>query len=261
MHSWFEPAMVPTMAKPFRDRLLAGEPLVGTVVTLTTSQAAEALAQAGYDWLWIDMEHGPLDLATVQMLIVAAGCDCAPIVRVPAKDRVWLARVLDLGPAGVIVPHVSSAADARAVVRACRYPPRGERSMGIARAQGYGPGLIDSLANAHERIVLMPQIEESSAVEEIEDILAVDGVDCVVVGPFDLSASLGHPGVLDHPEVVEAISRVAAACARAGKPAAIFAGSVDFARRWRGAGFQVLAVGADVALLARAAADQLNALR
>lgn len=248
------------MAPLFRERLLGGEPLLGTIVTLTTPQAAELLARAGYDWLWIDMEHGPLDLATVQTLIIAAGAECAPVVRVPANDPVWLGRVLDLGPAGVIAPHIDSEAQARAFVRACRYPPRGSRSTGIGRAHGYGPELVETLATAHERVALMPQIEDARAVEEIEDILAVEGVDCAVIGPFDLSASLGHPGELDHPAVVEAIQRVTDAASRARKPVAIFCGSIDFAKKWRDAGIGTLAVGADVMLLARAASAQREAL-
>ena len=253
--------MVFRMKKSFRERLQAGEELLGTVVTLATSQASELLAQAGYDWLWIDMEHGPLDVAMVQALIMGAGSSCSPIVRVPANDEVWLKRVLDLGPEGVIIPHVDSVAEAQAAVRACRYPPRGIRSVGIGRAQSYGPGLDDYLATAHERVAVMPQIEHAKAVADIEGILAVEGVDSVVVGPFDLSASLGHPGELDHPEVTEAIARVAEACLAAKKPAALFAGTVEFAAHWREAGFSVLAVGADVATLARAARADLTRLR
>lgn len=253
--------MVSGMRHSFRERLLAGDTLLGTVVTLATAQASELLAQAGYDWLWIDMEHAPLDVATVQALIVGAGSSCSPIVRVPANDDVWLKRVLDLGPEGVIIPHVDSVADAQAAVRACRYPPRGTRSVGIGRAQSYGPGLIDYLATAHERVAIMPQIEHANAVAEIEGILAVEGVDCVVVGPFDLSASLGHPGELDHPEVTQAIERVAEACRAANKRAALFAGSVEFATRWRKVGFDVLAVGADVTLLAASARSELARLR
>ena len=262
------------MSNGFRERLLARESLFGTIVTLTTPQAAEALAAAGHDWLWIDMEHGAFDLPTVQSLIIAteaaAGASqraterktqCAAIVRVPANDETWLKRVLDLGPEGVIVPHVDSAEEARAAVRACRYPPRGNRSVGIGRAQGYGAGLSDALASAHERLAVMPQIESAAAVDEIDEILKVDGVDCAVVGPFDLSASLGHIGELDHPDVVAAMRRVAKACSKAGKPAGLFAGSVGFAKQWRSEGFSVIAVGADAALLSNAAAVQLCELR
>lgn len=249
------------MPTRFRDRLHAGEVLTGIVVTLTSPQASEVLALAGYDWLWIDMEHGPLDLATAQSLIMGAGADCTPVVRVPANDPVWLKRVLELGPAGVIVPHVDSVAEAEAAVRACHYPPRGDRSVGIGRAQDYGLGLADYLATAHERVCVMPQIEHVDAVEDIDAILAVEGVDCAVVGPFDLSMSMGHPGEFDHPEVVSAIRCVAQACGRAGKPAGLFAGTIDFARKWRDEGFSVFALGADVALLAGAAAAQLADFR
>jgi 2-dehydro-3-deoxyglucarate aldolase/4-hydroxy-2-oxoheptanedioate aldolase len=249
------------MTQTFRTRLLAGEKLFGTVVTLTTPQASEALAAAGCDWLWIDMEHGPLDLGVTQSLLMAAEPTCAPVVRVPANDPVWLKRVLDLGPAGVIVPHVNSADAARDLVQHCRYPPRGTRSLGIGRAQGYGPGLADYLATAHERVAILPQIEHADAVAEIDAILAVEGVDCAVVGPFDLSASLGVPGQLDHPSVEAAMQRVTEACRRAGKPAGLFAGTSDFARKWCAEGFSCVAVGADVAMLSGAVAAQLAALR
>jgi 2-dehydro-3-deoxyglucarate aldolase/4-hydroxy-2-oxoheptanedioate aldolase len=245
----------------FRDRLRDGQPLFGTVVTLTTPQASEVLARVGYDWLWIDMEHGPLDLAMVQSLIQGAGPDCASLVRVPHNDPVWLKRVLDLGPTGVIVPHVNSAEDVRAILSACWYPPRGTRSVGIGRAQGYGLELANHLASAHETLVVMPQIEHVDAVENIDAILGVEGIDCVVVGPFDLSASLGHPGELDHPAVTEAIRRVVRACQGAGKHAGIFAGTQEFAKTWRAEGVQVVAVGADVGLLAGAASALLGSLR
>jgi len=245
----------------FRDRLRDGQPLLGTVVTLGTPQASELLARVGYDWLWIDMEHGPLELAMVQSLIQAAGSECASLVRVPSNDSVWLQRVLDLGPTGVIVPHVDSADDARDIMAACWYPPRGRRSVGIGRAQGYGLDLPRYLASSHESLVVMPQIEHADAVEDIDAILAVDGIDCVMVGPFDLSASLGHPGELDHPALTKAIRRVVRACRRAGKQAGIFAGTPEFAKTWRAEGFQVVAVGADVALLAGAASALLGALR
>ena len=249
------------MTAAFRDRLLAGEVLDGTIVTLTTPQVSEALAGVGFDWLWIDMEHAPLDLAMVQSLIVAAGPQCASVVRVPANDPVWLKRVLDLGPAGVIVPHVNSPEEARRAVSACRYPPRGSRSVGIGRAQRYGPGLADTLSNAHERLAIMLQIEHIDAVGKIDEILAVDGVDCAVVGPFDLSASLGRPGALGDPDVISAMKRVASACSSAGVPAGLFAGNSDFASKWRAEGFDVIAVEADVTLLSERAKSVLEALR
>ena len=242
----------------FRQRLAAGEPLYGTVVTLTTPQAADALARVGFDWLWIDMEHGPLDLATVQGLLQGAGEGCACLVRVPANDPVWLQRVLDLGPAGVIVPHVDSVEAAQAALDACRYPPRGHRSVGIGRAQGYGADLRDYLETAHERVLVLPQVEHADAVEQIDAILALDGIECVVVGPFDLSASLGHPGELDHPEVTRAIRRVISACRDAGKRAGIFAGNTAFARAWQAEGMQLLALSADISLMGDAARAALS---
>ena len=244
-----------------RTRLDSGETLYGTVVTFTTPQAPDALARAGCDWLWLDMEHGPLDLAIVQSLLQGAGEGCPCLVRVPSNDPVWLQRVLDLGPAGVIVPHVNSAAEARAAVAACRYPPRGNRSVGIGRAQGYGTELHEYLESAHDRVLVVPQVEHLDAVADIDAILATEGVEGVVVGPFDLSASLGHPGALDHPDVTRAIERVLHACDRAGKFAGIFAGSVPFARTWQAKGARLVALSADVSLLSEAAQRALSALR
>jgi 2-dehydro-3-deoxyglucarate aldolase/4-hydroxy-2-oxoheptanedioate aldolase len=243
---------VPSDRQSFRARLRAGERLVGSIVTLPSAGVAEIVADAGFDWLWIDMEHGPLDLLTVEGMIRARGT-CAAVVRAPDNDPVWIKRILDTGCDGVILPHVSSAAAARAAVTAAYYPPRGTRSFGVSRAHGYGPRLQEYVRTAAEETVVIVQIEDRDAVGAIDEILATDGVDAAVIGPFDLSGSIGHLGEITHPEVAAAIARVAEAGGARGVPVGIFAGTPDLAREYLGRGFTPVAVGVDAMLLAAAA--------
>lgn len=221
-------------------------------MTLPSPGVAEIVADAGFDWLWIDMEHGALDLLTVENILRARG-PCAGIVRAPDNDPVWIKRILDTGCDGVILPHVSSAAAARAAVEAAYYPPRGTRSFGVSRAHGYGPRLQEYVRTAAEETVVIVQIEDGAAVAAIDEILATDGVDAVVIGPFDLSGSLGHLGEITHPDVVAAIARVAEAGRARGVPVGIFAGSPELARDYLARGFSPVAVGVDAMLLAQAA--------
>ena len=135
---------MPSPQATFRTRLRAGEPLVGSIVTMPLAGIAEIVADAGFDWLWIDMEHGPLDLLHVEAMLRAKG-GAAAIVRAPANDPVWIKRILDTGADGVLLPHVDSGAEARAAVDAAFYPPRGQRSFGVSRAHGYGPRMNEYL--------------------------------------------------------------------------------------------------------------------
>ncbi|HZR81050.1 MAG TPA: aldolase/citrate lyase family protein [Candidatus Binatia bacterium] len=236
----------------FRARLAAGERLVGSIVTLPLAGVAEIVADAGFDWLWIDMEHGPLDLLHVEAMVRARGSSAA-IVRAPANDPVWIKRILDTGCDGIILPHVSSAAEARAAVESAFYPPRGKRSFGVARAHGYGPRMNEYLTSSPHETAVLVQIESARAVENADEILATDGVDAAVIGPFDLSGSLGRLGDVGHPDVVAAIDAVASAGRTHGTPVGIFCGSADTARGYLARGFSPVAVGVDCMLLADAA--------
>jgi 2-keto-3-deoxy-L-rhamnonate aldolase RhmA len=250
---------VPSERRSFRARLRAGEKLVGTIVTLPIAGVAEIAAEAGFDWLWIDMEHGPLDLVTVESMLRARGSS-AGIVRAPDNDPVWIKRILDSGCDGIILPHVSSASAARAAVEAAYYPPRGKRSFGVSRAHGYGPRLQEYIRTAAEETAVIVQIEDAQAVAEIDEILATDGVDAAVIGPFDLSGSLGHLGEIAHPEVVKAIAKVERAGRARGVPVGIFAANADLARDYLARGFTPVAVGVDAMLLAGAAATLRRSL-
>jgi len=243
---------VPSTKLSFRARLRAGESLVGSIVTMPLASVAEIVADAGFDWLWIDMEHGPLDLTTVEAILRARG-SAAGIVRAPANDPVWIKRILDTGAEGVLLPHVSSAAEARAAVEAAYYPPRGKRSFGVSRAHGYGPRMNDYLGSSIDETTVMVQIEDATAVANIDEILATDGIDAAVIGPFDLSGSLGHLGDITHPDVAAAIDAVASAGRAHGVPVGIFCGSAELAQGYLAKGFSPIAVGVDCMLLAASA--------
>lgn len=204
------------MVKSFRSRLVGGETLMGAMVTLPTAATAEILADAGFDWLFIDGEHSPLDQSDILSILQAVGHRIACVVRVPAGEEVAIKKVLDLGAAGIIVPQVNTAEEASDVVRFARYAPEGERGVGLARAHGYGFRFQEYLESANEEIAVIVQAENARAVENIEAITKVPGVDAVQLGPYDLSASLGKMGLIDDPLVTAAIDRITNACKSAG---------------------------------------------
>jgi 2-keto-3-deoxy-L-rhamnonate aldolase RhmA len=245
----------------FRERLARREPLFGVVVSLPSPELAEMLAAAGFDWLFIDMEHGLLDFAAVQRLIQAVAGACPCIVRVPNNEAILVAKALDTGAAGIVVPHVNDVAQARAAVQAARYPPVGARSIGAARAQGYGERLADAIAHDNERVLVVAQAEHVDAVAAIDEIVAVPGVDAIFIGPFDLSASMGKPGEIHAPEVQRAIATVTSACAAASVPCGIFATDGPSARRAGAAGLSLVCIGTDTLMISSAAKRLLGDAR
>lgn len=244
----------------FRARLLAGEQLVGPIVSLAAPEVAEILAGLGFDWLFVDAEHAPLDIGQVQTLLQAACPACPCLVRVPAGDKVWMAKALDVGASGVIVPQIHTAEQAEEVVRLCKYPPRGTRGVGVARAQGYGSGLIDYLSTANESIAVVIQAESVEAVRNMASITRVSGIDAVFLGPYDLSASLGKPGQFDDPEFRDAISRVTDICLDAGVKLGVFGVDVAAVQPYLDSGYSLITVGIDVVFLSQGARSVLSAL-
>jgi 2-dehydro-3-deoxyglucarate aldolase/4-hydroxy-2-oxoheptanedioate aldolase len=242
----------------FRQRLRDREPLLGTLVSLPSPEIAELLANAGFDWLFLDMEHGLLDFAAVQSIIQAAGGECPCIVRVPSNEPVWIGKALDTGAAGLIFPHINSPAEARAAVTAGKYPPEGIRSIGAARAQGFGSGLQRSVADANLETTLVPQVEHIDAARAIEEILSVPGIDAIFIGPFDLSASLGRPGDIAHSEVHQAIVAVRDACAARTTPCGIFVVDAAAARQAFRSGYSLVCVATETMLLGSAAATLIR---
>lgn len=214
----------------------------------------EVAAGSGLDWLLIDMEHSANTLESVLLqLQAAAAYPIAPLVRVASNDTVAIKQVLDLGAQNIIVPMVSSAAEAQAAVAATRYPPEGVRGVGSALARSARWNRVDRyLQESAAHTSLTVQIETAAGVEAAADIAAIDGIDAVFVGPSDLSASMGLLGQQTHPSVVAAVEHVFSAVQAAGKPVGVNAFDPVAADAYIAAGADFVAVGADVALLARA---------
>ncbi len=242
----------------FRDALRnqngkAGRPLAGMWVCSGSPLIAELCAGSGLDWLLVDAEHSPNGLESILAQLQAIhGYPVHTVVRPPVNDTVLIKQYLDLGVQNLLVPMVNSAAEAEAAVAATRYPPRGIRGVGsaLARASLWNR-TPDYLSRASETISLTVQIESTAAVEAVEDILAVDGVDAIFLGPSDLAASMGVLGQQEHPDVRAAVQRCLAAAKAAGKPAGVNAFNPATARSYLAAGAAFVLVGADVSVLAR----------
>jgi len=238
----------------FRDDLAAANrPLAGLWACSGSPLVTEIVAGAGMDWMLIDMEHSPNGLESVlAQLHAASAYPTTPVVRVPIGDVVTIKQVLDLGAQNLLVPMIASADDARQIVDAVRYPPRGRRGVGSALARSARWNRVDAyLQNADAHVSLFLQIETAAGVEAAAEIAAIDGVDGVFVGPSDLAASMGLLGQQTHADVTAAVLRVFAAVRAAGKPVGVNAFDPVVAQRYADAGAAFLLVGADVALLAR----------
>ena len=242
------------LASTFRDDLAeADRPLIGMWVCSGSPLVAEICAGSGLDWLLIDGEHGPIGLESILAQLQAiAGYPITPLVRAPSGDTVVIKQFLDLGVQNLLVPMVNTGDEARAVVAAVRYPPRGVRGVGSALARGARWNRVDNyLTRADEFTSLIVQIETADAVANAAEIASVDGVDAAFVGPSDLAASMGHLGQQEHPDVVEAVEHAIRTVAALGKPVGVNAFDPKVAERYRAAGASFVLVGADVSILAR----------
>ncbi len=249
------------MKETFRVRLKKGEPLLGTLVSLPSPEVAEILMDAGFDWFFVDLEHSPLEIREVQSILQAVDGRVDCIMRVPLNDEIWIKKALDIGATGVMVPQVNTAEEARRAVRFCKYPLQGTRSVGVGRAHAYGSKLQEYLDRANEQTVVVIQAEHIWAVENIEEILAVEGLDAVLVGPYDLSASMGKMGQVDSPEVQAAIQRVRQACLSTGMPLGVFTASGRRAKDYLRDGFRLVAASGDILMLGEAAKSLLQEMR
>jgi len=246
-------SMSSKMQESFKQRLLKGDALFGIYISFSVPSLVEMFSQCGFDWLWLDFEHAGTSLETMQTMLASMnGSGCASLVRLPWNDIVWIKRVLDLGPDGIIIPMVNSRKDIQSAIQACRYPPEGVRGVGAGRASGYGLNLKEYLATANRKLVVVCQVETAEAVANIEDMVQEEGVDAFLIGPWDLSGSLGHLGDLEHPSVQEAIDKVVSACAKANKPLGIQAGNPAKTHHYMAKGMTLMATGADCALLGAA---------
>jgi 4-hydroxy-2-oxoheptanedioate aldolase len=238
----------------FRDALAAADrPLAGMWVCSGSPLVAELCAGSGLDWLLVDAEHSPNGLESILAQLQAIhGYPVHAVVRPPVNDTVVIKQYLDLGVQNLLLPMVNSVVEAEAAVAATRYPPQGVRGVGSALARAARWNRVpDYLARAGETISVTVQIESTAAVDAVEDILKVDGVDAVFLGPSDLAASMGLLGQQEHPEVRAAVEHCLAAADKAGKPAGVNAFNPDTAHHYLASGAKFILVGADVALLAR----------
>lgn len=249
------------MIKHFRKRLQQGELLVGVGVTLTSPEVSELLAEAGFDWLFLDAEHAPLESSALQAMVMAAGSQAACIIRVPTLGEATIKHALDIGASGVVVPQVHTAEQAALAVQWARYPPLGKRGMGVYRANHYGFQVSEYLQQAAEQSVVVVQAESREAVRNIDAIVQTPGLDAVLIGPYDLSASLGHPGELSHPEFTAAVERITSACQSARLPLGIFAMNTEAARPYIARGYRLILLSVDTVLLGQAARDLLRSAR
>jgi 2-keto-3-deoxy-L-rhamnonate aldolase RhmA len=243
--------------------LKAGKPALGVIMTLPSPPAAEILAQAGFDWLWIDMEHAALNLETAHRMIQATqGTETVPIVRV-GWNLHWLAKpVLDMGAMGVVMPQVNSKQEAVDAAQALRYPPEGVRGMGAGfAALRWGLSIPEYLKIANKEIMGILLIEHAEAVNRIDEILTVPGIDLIFVGPGDLSASMGLLGQVTHIRVEEAIQKVLAAAKKVNMPAGITAFTPDDANKRIQQGFQFILIGSDTGFLTSGAKGMLGQIK
>ncbi len=247
-----------------KERLRNRSATVGSWLSLGVSAIAEIMADAGFEWLVIDLEHSTTTLREAEALIrVIELKGCTPLVRVTSNNADQIKRVMDAGAHGVIVPMVNTPEDAQAAVQAVRYPPQGTRGVGLGRAQGYGASFAEYAARINETAVVIAQIEHVDAIRNLEAILASDGIDGSLIGPYDLSASLGKPGRYDDPDVVDVLRRYEQHSRRLEKPMGYHviepdhARALDYLRR----GYTFLAFSVDFLFLGETCRAQMTQLR
>lgn len=240
----------------FKKRLLAGESQLGLWATIADQTTVEALAGAGFDWLVLDTEHSPVEVSTVLGLLQAAApypTQC--VVRPYINDTTLIKRHLDQGAQTLLLPYIESRAEAEAAVAATRYGPEGVRGVASTTRAGRYGRIAGYTARANAQICLMLQVETVQAMDRLEEIATVPGVDAIFIGPADLAASMGYPGETDHPEVHKAIFAAIDRLKALGKPIGIMAPNPEFARRCLDAGTTFTAVGIDLQMLVHAADD------
>ncbi len=246
------------------EKLRKREVLFGTHVFCGAPALTEAIALAGFDMIWIDMEHTAIGIESLQNNLIAARAGGTPaFVRIPWNDKVLAKPVIDMGPEGIIFPYIRSADDARAAVAACEYPPKGERGYGPLRALDYGGiAQIDFVDRIYRKMWRILQIEHIDAVEALDDILDVEGIDAYVVGPNDLSASMGHIGRTDHPDMIEVYDTIGRKMKERGKLFGVSMGFVPEAiNGWLARGAGMIFAGNDVGYVHDGAGAVLEGLR
>lgn len=236
-----------------RKRVLAGECVYGTMIRQARDPGAPVIfASVGYDFVLIDMEHGNYNMETIADLIRGAkSAGIAPVIRVPHLETFFISRVLDAGAEGIMVPMTSTRQQAEAIVRYSKYTPIGQRGFGAQTGQtDYKPlKAVDFMKEANEHTLIIAQIETKEAIENVDSILATEGIDVGLIGPNDLSISMGIPDQLASEMLTQAIDKVVEAAKKRGKATGIHIGNTELARKWRTKGMTVLACSTDIGFM------------
>ena len=247
------------MIKPFRNALTSGQPLNGLLITIPSPEVVEIVSRAGFDWLFFDLEHSSIGIDTLQNLLRCVPDSCFAAVRVPETTSTYVARVLEAGAEGVIFPRISTEEQARKAVSLCKYPPLGNRGVGVSRAQGYGTTFSEYLEVANERIACILQIEDELGAKNASKISAVDGVDALFVGPYDLSMSMGIPGEVAHENIKKIIRRLPEVISKE-TGLGILTTDMAAVKEYTGFGYNLMACGIDTQLLSNGARELLKAV-
>jgi len=238
--------------------LQSGQMKLGTIITIDHLAIVEIAGLAGFDWLWIDGEHGSFNEQSAATACAVNAGRLRTFVRLPDRSGTAIRRFLEIGCDGIILPQVSSAAEMDEIARAALYPPRGERGIGIARAQGYGARFKEYLEKQEYTIVV--QIESELGVHNAQVIIEHSAVDAVLIGPYDMSASFGITGQVESPQVLDGIAKIQKLCKNAGKPCGIFAATTEQARNYAARGFNLIAIGIDCTTLLQGFQSLRNAI-
>jgi len=234
---------------PLKEKLAKGKKVLGTHIQLSTNTTTEILGSLGFDYLWIDTEHTSLSVAQVEQHLLAARCTgTSALVRVPANDPIRLKPILEMGPDGVIIPMVNSYEEALAAVKACLYPPQGNRGFGPRRASFYGMTPLEQyLQDVENDTMRIIQIEHMDAVRDLKRIVTIEQIDAYIIGPMDLSASVGKLGQLDDPEVCGLIDEIIATVHQAGKPVGVSFGMCgrEEIRKWQARGVDMISLASE----------------
>lgn len=243
-----------------KAKIAAGQRPLGTFYHTGSEITVELLAMAGMDYIILDTEHGPFDVESGLGIIRAAKyAGTTPFVRVKDSTRPSILKMLDAGAMGIIIPNVHSAAEARDIVKYGKYFPVGERGIAMSPGTGYWQqdwakaGLDNYMSVSNSETMLLPQCETLGCLNEIEEIVAIDGIDGIFVGPFDLSGAMGKPGDFSNPDHIEALERVVRVCKEAGKAAFIFSGTVEDALKRYDQGYDSVTYSVDSLMLMEAA--------
>ena len=249
--------------KTFKQNLLNNQFTLGSWITLYHPSIVELMAPAGFEWLVVDIEHSVISLEQAQILILAIErSGPTSLVRVGSNDSVEIKKVMDAGAGGVIVPMVNSAEEAVRAVKAVKYAPQGYRGVGLARAQRWGMKWDEHLKWLKEEAVVIVMVEHIEGVRNLPQILEVEGVDGILVGPYDLSGSLGVPGQFDHPEFLKALSEIKTRCQAKKKALGIHVIEPEFQKviEKKQEGFSFVAFSMDHRFLSRKCQEQMEAL-